>query len=56
MQDNELGIIYFYEIFNKDKGILKNQGIALEPIIHEFVNRYFSNQSVLGIPYKHTFI
>lgn len=56
IQDNELGIIYFYEIFNKDKGILKNRGIALEPIIHEFVSRYFSNQSVLGIPYKHTFI
>ena len=50
------GVISLYGIFNKDRGRLKNTGIALEPVIHEFISRYYSNQSVLGIPYKHSFI
>ena len=50
------GVISLYDIFNKDGGRLKNTGIALEPVIHEFISRYYSNQAVLGIPYKHSFI
>ena len=52
----EPGVISLYDIFNKDGGQLKNTGIALEPVIHEFISRYYSNQSVLGVPYKHSFI
>ena len=52
----EPGVMILYGIFNKDKGHLKYMGIALEPVIHEFISRYYSNQSVLGLPYKHSFI
>lgn len=50
------GVMSLYGIFNKDGGRLKNTGIALEPVIHEFISRYYSNQSVLGIPYKHSLL
>lgn len=49
------GIIPYYYLYNKDKGKTKNYGIAFEPVIHEFISRYYSNQATYGIPYKHTF-
>lgn len=51
----ELGIIPLYLIYNKDKNKMKNYGIAFEPVIHDFISRYYSNQAIYGIPYKHTF-
>lgn len=52
---DEIGYMYYYGIYNKDKGIKKNCGIAFERIIHEFVERFYSNQATYGIPYKHSF-
>ena len=51
----DFGIIPYYCLYNKDKGKIKNYGIAFEPVIHEFIRRYYSNQATYGIPYKHTF-
>ena len=52
---DEIGYMYYYGIYNKDKGIKRNCGIAFERIIHEFVERFYSNQATYGIPYKHSF-
>ena len=53
--DQDFGVIY-YLIYNIDKGEIINKGIAFEPVIHSFVEKYFSNQGIYGIPYKHTFL
>lgn len=50
------GIISFYGIFNKDKGKLKNVGLIIEPLAHKFIEAFFMNQMIKGIPYKHSFI
>ena len=52
---DEIGYMYYYGIYNKDKGIKRNCGIAFERIIHKFVERFYSNQATYGIPYKHSF-
>ena len=41
-------------MYNKDKGICKEIGIVIEPILDSFINKFFSNYN-FGIPYKHTF-
>ena len=48
--------ILFYGIYNKDKGKLKTRGIIIEPIVHKFIETFFSNNLNNGIPYKHSFI
>lgn len=48
------GCLLCYGLYNKDKGVRKDIGIVIEPIINFFVNKFFSNYN-FGIPYKHTF-
>ena len=50
----ENGLMIFYGIYNKDKGIKKDEGIVFEPVLHEFVKSYFSNYS-FGIPFRASF-
>ena len=50
----ESGLMIFYGIYNKDKGIKKDVGIVFEPVLHEFVKGYFSNYS-FGIPFRSCF-
>lgn len=50
------GIIVYYGIYNKDKGIRREVGIIVEPIMHYFIETFYSNNIVKGIPYKHTFV
>lgn len=51
---DENGMMMYYYLYNKDKGIRKNFGVVIEQIVHEFVHRYFSNYSY-GALYKCTF-
>lgn len=51
----ENGYLVSYAIYNKDKGDCKKKGIVVEPVLDDFIGRFFSNYSY-GIPYKHTFI
>lgn len=53
--DQNFGVMY-YLICNRDEGKIINKGIVFEPVIHSFVEKYFSNQGIYGIPYKHTFL
>lgn len=55
-EQNEIGYMYYYGIYNKDKGIKRYCGIAFERIIHKFVEIFYSNQAIYGIPYKHSFL
>lgn len=48
------GCLLCYGLYNKDKGVRKDVGIVIEPIINFFVNKFFSNYN-FEIPYKHTF-
>lgn len=50
----ENGLLIFFGIYNKDKGIKKDEGIVFEPVMHEFVKGYFSNYS-FGIPFRSSF-
>lgn len=50
----EQGLLLCYGIFNKDKGVRKEIGVVVEPVLHSFIYKFFSNYS-FGIPYKHTF-
>lgn len=54
--DEKNGIIPYFGIYNKDKGIKKAQGIIIEPSLHYFIEAFFSNNIIKGIPYKHTYI
>lgn len=53
--NQNFGVMY-YLICNIDKGKIINKGVVFEPVIHSFVEKYFSNQGIYGIPYKHTFL
>lgn len=44
----------YYFLYNKDKSICKDWGIAFEPILHKFIQVFFSNYSY-GIMFKSTF-
>lgn len=50
----ESGLMIFYGIYNKDKGVKKDEGIIFEPVMHEFVKGFFSNYS-FGIPFRSSF-
>ena len=48
------GMMIYYYLYNKNKGIRKDWGIVFEPILHDFIHAFFSNYSY-GIPFKETF-
>lgn len=50
------GRILYYEIFNKDKGVVKNQGIVIEILCHEFIQYFYLNQMTKSIAYKHSWV
>lgn len=50
----ENGTIIYYCLYNKDQGIRKNSGIVFECVLHELIQRFFSNYSS-GILFKNTF-
>ena len=50
------GSILTFESYNQELGKSKtSEGIIYEPIFYEFVERIFSNNSNLGIPYRQSF-
>ncbi len=50
----ENGLLIYYFLYNKDKGVCKDWGIVFEPILHKFVQKFFSNYSY-GILFQNTF-
>ncbi|EOA3011309.1 MULTISPECIES: hypothetical protein [Enterococcus] len=48
------GPMIFFGVYNKDKGVKKEEGYVLEPIFHDFVKSYYSNYTGIGVPFKHT--
>lgn len=48
------GLLLYYFLYNKDKGIRKDWGIVFEPVLHKFIQVFFSNYS-FGITFKSTF-
>ena len=50
----ENGTIIYYCLYNKDQGIRKDSGIVFECVLHELIQRFFSNYSS-GILFKNTF-
>ncbi|WP_206459101.1 hypothetical protein [Anaerovorax sp. IOR16] len=50
----ESGLLIYYNLYNKHKGIRNDWGIVFEPILHKFVKVFFSNYSY-GILFKNTF-
>lgn len=53
-QFQESGFLTCYYLYNKHKGVRKDVGIVLEPILHQFVKVFFSNYC-FGIPFRCTF-
>ena len=41
----ENGTIIYYCLYNKDQGIRKDSGIVFECVLHELIQRFFSNYS-----------
>lgn len=50
----ENGTIIYHCLYNKDQGIRKDSGIVFECVLHELIQRFFSNYSS-GILFKNTF-
>lgn len=50
----ENGTIIYYCLYNKDQGIRKDSGIVFECVLHELIQRFFSNYSS-GNLFKNTF-
>lgn len=50
----ENGPLLCFGLLNKDKGVLKSNGVVIEPIFHDFVKKFFSNYTNIGVPFKHT--
>lgn len=48
--------ILFYRIFNKDKNVMKNEGIVIELLCHEFIQKFYLNQMTKSIAYKHSWL
>ncbi|WP_049487950.1 MULTISPECIES: hypothetical protein [Streptococcus] len=48
------GFLSNFSIYNSDKGKTKEIGFVLEPVLHLFIQQFFSNYSFSGVPYKHT--
>ncbi|MDU1414105.1 MAG: hypothetical protein E6929_14920 [Clostridium sp.] len=54
MSQEKSGLMLYYFLYNKHKGVRKDYGIVYEPILHEFIHAFFSNYSY-GILFKNTF-
>lgn len=50
----ENGYFLGYFIYNKKNGKSINHGFILEPILHRFIQSYFSNYTSYGVVYKHS--
>mgnify|MGYP000705413778 CR=1 FL=1 len=48
------GTMIYYYLYNKDHGIRKDSGIVFEWVLHELIQRFFSNYSS-GLLFKYTF-
>lgn len=48
--------ILFYRVFNKDKNVMKNEGIVIELLCHEFIQKFYLNQMTKSIAYKHSWL
>lgn len=48
------GTMIYYYLYNKDHGIRKDSGIVFEWVLHELIQRFFSNYSS-GLLLKYTF-
>ena len=48
------GTMIYYYLYNKDHGIRKDYGIVFEWVLHELIQRFFSNYSS-GLLFKYTF-
>ena len=55
-QSKNDGRILFYDVFNKDNDVMKNQGIVIEILCHEFIEYFYLNQMTKSIAYKHSFV
>lgn len=51
---SENGVIWYYYLYNKNKGIRKDLGIVFEPILHDLIQSFFSNYSY-GVLFKVSF-
>ncbi|ASS39940.1 hypothetical protein [Fusobacterium sp. oral taxon 203] len=54
--DGRVSIFLSYNKETKNKKYIKRQMIILEPIIHDYIKRVYSNNVNIGIVYKHSFI
>lgn len=52
--DTSRRLLLCYSVFNEDNGERKNTGVVIEPIVHDFIHRFFSNYSY-GMLFKCTF-
>lgn len=52
---SEVGLIYYFYVDNIDEK-LDIHGIVIEEIFHDWVKKFFSNYTTIGIPYKQTCI
>lgn len=50
------GIILCYGIFNKDNDSIKSTGLVIEPLCHELIGKFYLNQVIKSVAYKHTCI
>ena len=48
------GFLSNFSIYNHDKGQTKEIGFVFEPILHLFIQQFFSNYPTNGISYKHS--
>lgn len=52
--NDSTGFLSNFSIYNHDNGQTKEIGFVFEPILHLFIQQFFSNYSFSGVPYKHT--
>ena len=50
----EDGPLFCFVLYNKDKGVMKSKGVVIEQVFHDFVKKFFSNYTNIGVPFKHT--
>ena len=52
--NDSTGFLSNFSIYNHDNGQTKEIGFVFEPILHLFIQQFFSNYSSSGISYKHS--
>ena len=52
--NDSTGFLSNFSIYNHDNGQTKEIGFVFEPILHLFIQQFFSNYSTSGISYKHS--